>query len=108
MAIVTNWSVVASTVRLLARHAALLWHRVALVAPIAVVLRYATMIANLGRHFLEALLRGFAVNALTMRHPVALHLGCVLDAVAWMVLVKAEPTGVDGGLGLLREKRGTE
>jgi hypothetical protein len=72
------------------------------------MLGYATMVANLDRHFLQALLHGSAVNALTTHHPVGLHLGCVLDAVAGMVLVQAESTGLDGGLGLLREKRYTE
>lgn len=108
MPIVTNGSVLASTIRPLARHAALLWHRVSLVIPVAVMLRDATMIANLGRHFLEALLHGFAVNALATCHPIVLHLRCVLDAVAWMVFVQAESTGVDSGLGFLREKRDTE
>jgi hypothetical protein len=108
MPIVTNGAVVAFTIRFLARHRALPWHRVALVVPVSVMFRYATVFANLNRHFLEALLHGFVVNALTTRHPVVLHLGCVLDAVTWMVLVQAESTGVDGGLGLLREKRNTE
>jgi hypothetical protein len=108
MPIVTNGAVVAFTIRLLARHRALPWHRVALVIPVAVMFRYATVVANFDRHFLKALLRGFVVNALTTRHPVVLHLGRVLDAVAWMVLVEAESTGLDGWLGLLREKRDTE
>jgi hypothetical protein len=106
--IVTNGSVVAFTIRPLARHPTLLWHGVPLVIPVAVMLRNATMVANLDRHFLEALLHGLAANPLAMRHPVVLHLGCVRDAVAWMVFVQAESTGVDSGLGLLREKRDTE
>ena len=101
--IMTNRSVIAFTIRPFARHRALPWHRVALVTPVAVMFRYATVVANLDGHFREALLHGFAANALTLRHPVVLHLGCVLDAVAWMVLVQAESTGVDGGFGLLRE-----
>jgi hypothetical protein len=32
----------------------------------------------------------------------------MLDAVAWIILVQAESTGVDVGLRLLREKRDTE